>query len=268
LSTVIDVEGHPLWELGDTVSSELGKLLENSYRASNIAFMHEWTLLAERIGINLFEVVDSIRVRSGTHDNMRYPGFGVGGYCLTKDSLLAQWSAANLFGVDSQLGVTLAGLKTNYDMPLHTLELAEQVAGGDLAGKTVAVCGVSYLADVADTRNSPTETFVDALLEKGARVRVHDPHVVTWIERPDIMVSQSMTEALRGADGVVLAVPHGDYVSLGAGELIELVERGAFVVDAQNVLTDSKAQVLHEAGLRVIGVGKGHWRTQRYHLEK
>jgi nucleotide sugar dehydrogenase len=266
LSTVIDVEGHPLWELGDTVSSELGKLLENSYRASNIAFMHEWTLLAERIGINLFDVVDSIRVRSGTHDNMRYPGFGVGGYCLTKDSLLAQWSAANLFGIDAKLGLTLAGLKTNYEMPLHTLELAEQVAGEELAGKTVAVCGVSYLADVADTRNSPTETLVDALLEKGAQVRVHDPHVVSWIERPGTTVLQSMPEALRGADGVVLAIPHGAYVSLGADDLIELLERGAFVVDAQNVLTDAKAQLLHDAGFRVIGVGKGHWRTRRFHL--
>jgi UDP-N-acetyl-D-glucosamine dehydrogenase len=268
LSTVIDVEGHPLWELADTVSSELGKLLENSYRASNIAFMHEWTLLAEKIGINLFEVVDSIRVRSGTHDNMRYPGFGVGGYCLTKDSLLAQWSATNLFGVDTQLGMTLAGLKTNYEMPLHTLELAEEVAGGDLAGKTIAVCGVSYLADVADTRNSPTETLVDGLLEKGARVRVHDPHVVTWIERPEIEVLRTLAEALDEADGVVLAVPHDTYVSLAAEDLVALVDRSAFVVDAQNVLTDAKAQLLHDAGRRVIGVGKGHWRTKRYDLEQ
>jgi UDP-N-acetyl-D-glucosamine dehydrogenase len=268
LSTVIDIEGHPLWELRDTASSELGKLLENSYRALNIAFIHEWTLLAEKIGINLFEVVDSIRVRTGTHDNMRYPGFGVGGYCLTKDSLLAQWSAVNLFGVETVLEMTLAGLKTNYDMPLHTLELAEDLAGGDLAGKTIAICGVSYLADVADTRNSPTETLVDALLEKGARVRVHDPHVVTWLERPETVVLQSLEEVLEGADGVVLAIPHDAYLSLRAEDLAELIAGGAFVVDAQNVLTDAKARVLHDAGRRVIGVGKGHWRTEGYHLDQ
>jgi len=268
LSTVIDVEGHPLWELGDTVSSELGKLLENSYRAANIAFMHEWTLLAEKIGINLFEVVDSIRVRSGTHDNMRYPGFGVGGYCLTKDSLLAQWSAANLFGVDTELGMTLAGLRTNYDMPLHTLELAEEVSGGNFDGKTVAVCGVSYLAEVADTRNSPTETLVDGLLEKGARVRVHDPHVVTWIERPEIDVLQNLHEALEGADGVVFAVPHDAYVNFAVEDLVALLDGDGFVVDAQNVLTDTKAQLLHDAGRRVIGVGKGHWRAARYDVAK
>ncbi len=266
LSTFIDVEGHPLWQLGDTVSSELGKLLENSYRSLNIAFIYEWTLLAEKIGVNLFEVVDSIRVRTGTHDNMRYPGFGVGGYCLTKDSLLAQWSAANLFGVDTELGMTLTGLKTNYEMPLHTLALAEELAGGDLAGKTIAVCGVSYLAEVADTRNTPTETLLDALLERGARVKVHDPHVVTWVERPDTEVLQSLTHALKKADGVVFALPHRAYTELSAEGLLAQLDRSAFVVDAQDVLTDEKAQLLHEAGRRVVGVGKGHWRTRGYHL--
>jgi UDP-N-acetyl-D-glucosamine dehydrogenase len=263
LSTFVDVEGHPLWQLGDTVSSELGKLLENSYRSVNIAFMYEWTLLSERIGVNLFEVVDSIRVRSGTHDNMRYPGFGVGGYCLTKDSLLAQWSAANLFGVDTVLEMTLSGLKTNFEMPLHTLDLAEELAGGDLSGKTIAVCGVSYIAEVADTRNSPTEILLDALLDKGALPRVHDPHVVTWMERPETQVFQSLTEALEGADGVVLAIPHDAYVDLPAEDLLAQLDRNAFIVDAQNVLTDEKAQLLHDAGRRLLGVGKGHWRTQR-----
>jgi nucleotide sugar dehydrogenase len=266
LSTFIDVDDHPLWQLDDTVSSELGKLLENSYRSVNIAFMHEWTLLAEKIGINLFEVVNSIRVRSGTHDNMRYPGFGVGGYCLTKDSLLAQWSAANLFGVDTELELTLAGLKTNYEMPLHTLQLAEEMAGGTLAGKTIAVCGVSYLAGLADTRNSPTETLLEGLLEKGARPRLHDPHVVTWIERPELDVLQSVGDALEGADGVVFAVAHDEYVKLDPEDLIACLDRNAFVVDAQDVLTDAKAQLLHEAGRRVIGVGKGHWRKNGYHV--
>jgi UDP-N-acetyl-D-glucosamine dehydrogenase len=266
LSTFIDVDSHPLWQLGDTVSSELGKLLENSYRSLNIAFMHEWTLLAEKIGINLFEVVDSIRVREGTHDNMRYPGFGVGGYCLTKDSLLAQWSAMNLFGVDTSLGMTLNGLKTNYEMPLHSLELAEELAGGDLAGKTIAICGVSYLAEVADTRNTPTGTLLDALGERGARVRVHDPHVVTWIERPHIEVLQSLPTALEGADGAVLAVPHDAYLRLSAEELVGQLASGAFVVDAQDILTDEKARLLHQAGRPVVGVGKGHWRTKGYHL--
>ncbi len=125
----VDTAAAPPWELDDTVSSELGKLLENSYRSMNIAFIYEWTLLAESIGVNLFEVVDAIRVRKGTHDNMRYPGFGVGGYCLTKDSLLAQWGARHLLGSEVELEMTLAALKTNHLMPLHTAALVRELIG-------------------------------------------------------------------------------------------------------------------------------------------
>src|SRR5204862_1516154 len=142
-------------ELPDTNSSELGKLLENSYRAVNIAFIHEWTLLAEKLGIDLFEVVRSIRVRSGTHDNMRFPGFGVGGYCLTKDSLLAQWGADSLLGSDVLLEMSLDALRTNAQMPLHTARLVAEATGGNL-DITLAVCGLSYLSGVADTRDSPS----------------------------------------------------------------------------------------------------------------
>jgi UDP-N-acetyl-D-glucosamine dehydrogenase len=264
LSSFIDTRSYPLWELGDTVSSELAKLLENSYRSLNIAFIHEWTLLAEKIGINLFEVVHSIRERKGTHDNMRYPGFGVGGYCLTKDSLLAQWGAANLFENDALLAMTLAGLKTNFEMPLHTLDLVREVSDGDLAGKTIVVCGVSYIAEVADTRNSPTETLLDGLLEHGATVRVHDPHVVHWVERPEVTVSQDFSTAVAGADGVVFAVPHAAYVEVSPEELADALAPHAFVVDAQDVVTDDKAEALHSTGCRILGVGKGHWRVKRY----
>ena len=97
---------------------------------------------------------------------------------------------------------------------------------------------------------------------------MHDPHVVTWIERPDTMYFESLPEALAGAYGVVLAVPHADYVRLDADELLDLVDGSAFVVDAQNILTDAKAHVLRDAGKRVIGVGKGHWRAEGYHLLK
>jgi UDP-N-acetyl-D-glucosamine dehydrogenase len=264
LSTFVDVENHPVWELGDTVASELGKLLENSYRSMNIAFVHEWTLLAEQIGINLFEVVDSIRVRRGTHDNMRYPGFGVGGYCLTKDSLLAQWGANNLLEADVVLGMTLEALRTNYLMPLHTLDLVREVADGDLSGKVVAVCGVSYLAEVGDTRNSPAATLVEKLLDEGAEVRVHDPHVPRWLEKPDVPVHPDLERALEGADGVVLAVPHSGYLDLAPADLLTSLRRPSFVVDAQNVISDAKAAALRDGGCRVIGVGKGHWRKERY----
>lgn len=266
LSSFIDTESYPLWELEDTNSSELSKLLENSYRAMNIAFIYEWTLLAEQIGVNLFEVIDSIRVRKGTHDNIRFPGFGVGGYCLPKDSLLAQWSATNLFQTDVVLDLTLRALKINDRMPLHTLDLLMELENGDLSGKKIVVCGVAYLPGVPDTRSSPTELLVKELIEKQAIISVHDPYVITWPEMPDISVSQNLAESLKQADGIVFVVSHKEYQELQPQTLLEHTQTQPAIVDAQNILTDEKAAYLHVAGSRLVGVGKGHWRKRGYHV--
>lgn len=260
LDSFIDTSSFPLRELGDPTASEMAKILENSYRAANIAFIHEWTILAERTGVNLWEIVDSIRVRQGTHDNMRYPGFGVGGYCLTKDSLLAQWSATHLFKMDHLLEVTLQALGINHRMPLHARDLMRELAGGTLKGLRVLVCGVSYLPDVADTRNSPTEIFVDALVEEGAIVTVHDSSLQFWPERSQIPFASDLSGALREADAVIFAVPHGEYRRLNPSDF----PRSILLIDANNVLDDAKAKALHEAGSRLLGVGKGHWRKRGY----
>lgn len=267
LSSFIDTSSYPLWELEDTNSSELAKLLENSYRAVNIAFIHEWTLLAESMGINLFAVINSIRVRQGTHDNIRLPGFGVGGYCLTKDSLLAQWSAMNQADNEVLLGMTLEAMKINHQMPLHTLDLLKEMAG-DLSGKTITVCGVAYLPEVADTRNSPTELLADELSKAGAEVIVHDPCVITWVERPDIHVTQDLAACFTHADGIVFAVPHRAYSSLSPEMICSSSFSSPVIVDAQNIVSDRKAKLLHDAGCRLLGVGKGHWRKRGYQCPK
>lgn len=268
LSTFIRApESDGLSQLQGPLSSELAKLLENSYRATNIAFIQEWTLLAEELGVNLFEIIDAIRVRKGTHDNMRYPGFGVGGYCLTKDSLLAQWGASHLLGSDIHLRMTLDALRTNSLMPLHTAQLVEEAADGQLSGTVIAVCGVSYIPDVADTRNSPTEILVDDLLAAGAMVRVHDPSVSEWVERRHIPIVSELEVAFQDVDGVVLAVPHLAYRALSGAALAKHVGRPGFLIDAQNIVTDATALELHAAGWRILGVGKGHWRKLGLHRQ-
>jgi UDP-N-acetyl-D-glucosamine dehydrogenase len=265
LSAVVDTQAYPLAELADTAASEMAKLLENSYRAVNIAFIHEWTLLAERAGVDLFAVIDVIRRRKGTHDNMRLPGFGVGGYCLPKDALLAQWAADSYFGGEVALDLTLRALDVNAAMPLHSFALTREVLDGALAGRKVAVLGISYIADVADTRNSPAAALVDELEAAGARVAAHDPVVETWPERPGHRVERELAAALRAADAVVLAVAHGAYRELTAEKLLNMSPSHAAFVDAANMLDDAQAAALVAAGRRVIGVGKGHWRRRGYH---
>jgi nucleotide sugar dehydrogenase len=264
LQTFTDFGEFKPWQLENTTSSELGKLLENSYRATNIAFIHEWTLFAEASGVNLWEVVDSIRVRKGTHDNMRYPGFGVGGYCLTKDSLLAQWSAANLFESDVTFDFTLTALRINHDMPLHTLGLLRELAGGSVRGIRILVCGVAYVPDVVDTRNSPAEVLVDAALEQGADITIHDPCVSVWEDRPSVPISGDWEKSVRNADAIVFGVAHDAYKRLQASGFPDSL----LIVDANNVLDDTLAEKLHRKGCRLLGVGKGHWRKRGFHLSQ
>ncbi len=264
ISSFTDTRAFPLTSLRETTASEMAKLLENSYRAANIAFIHEWTLLAEKSGVNLWEVVDAIRLRRGTHDNMRYPGFGVGGYCLTKDSYLAAWGAKNLLGLDCGLPVTLSALATNHDMPLHTLDLVRECTDGNLAGIRILLCGVSYLSDVADTRNSPSGTFVDAARAAGAVISYHDALVASWPEQPEVERVDDWLQSLQNFEVVVFAVPHEEYTNLK----LHKFPRPVAVVDASNVVNDEVAAGLRAAGCRVAGAGKGHWKKSGWHLKQ
>lgn len=265
LSSFIKTSSYPLWEMKNVSSTEMAKLLENSYRAANIAFIHEWTLMAELIGVNLFEVVDSIRVRKGTHDNMMYPGFGVGGYCLTKDSLLAQWSLRNFFESNLVLEMTLKALEINNKMPLHTFDLLTDLINRPLKGLYVAVCGISYLPELADTRNSPVEILVDRIEQAGAAVIAHDPFVKIWPEKPNVQLAQSLGDCFNQADAVILTVPHRYYSQRDIETWFADFSRPLPIVDAWNILCDEKAHILHDRGFQLVGVGKGHWHRLGYH---
>ena len=94
--TIINVKKYPLTKMKSIRSVELTKVLENTYRSVNIAFIDEWTKISEKLNINLNKVVDAIKLRP-THSNIMRPGLGVGGYCLTKDSLLAMYSAKKIY---------------------------------------------------------------------------------------------------------------------------------------------------------------------------
>lgn len=250
LNQIIDTGQAPLYEAPSTTASELAKVMENAYRSVNIALIYEWCLLAEKMGVNLFEVVQSIRVRK-THQNIMNPGFGVGGYCLTKDSLLAQWSADQLYDAEHGLPLSLQALAINDAMPLHTLHRIE--AESPPAGKRVAVLGVSYREDVGDTRFSPAETLVRALLPQVSSLAVHDPYLSHWPELPNMPFLADLS-ALPQMDLIVLTTRHRQYL---AQDWLPLARAGQCWVDANNLLNDEQISALLAAGCEVIGIGKG-----------
>ena len=205
LEKVVNIRDFPITELASTTASEITKVMENSYRAVNIAFIEEWARFAEAVKVDLFEVIDAIRKRP-THSNIMQPGFGVGGYCLTKDPLFAKISAHRLFDrEDLSFPFCEHAVAVNDAMPQVSLRRLEIMLGG-LQGKRIALFGVSYRQDVGDTRYSPSETFFHAAVEKGAVIKAHDPMVVKWTELgldldPAFPVASSI-------DAAVFAVPH------------------------------------------------------------
>ena len=253
LKNIINTEEYPLTRLSQTVASETAKVLENSYRATTIAFMEEWGRFAEEVGFDLFQVIKAIRMRP-THNNIRQPGFGVGGYCLTKDPLFAQWSAQNFFEKPSlDFPFCMQAVKKNKAMPLVTLDAAKTLLGGSVEGKTILLLGVSYRQDVGDTRYSPSGTLLTAAQQQGARVLCHDPLVTLW-EEFDINVASELP-SLENIDIVILAVPHQDYLSLDLTTW--LTQKNVPVIDANCVLSDEQRLAYISKGGTLFSIGRG-----------
>lgn len=233
LETVIKTDQYPLTRLENTSATEIAKVLENSYRATTIAFMEEWGRFAESIGVDLFEVVNAIRMRP-THSNMRQPGFGVGGYCLTKDPYFARLAAKELFGLEGMdFPFCTMAVKTNNAMPLVSLDKIEKTLGGTLKDKKILVLGVSYRQDVGDTRYSPTEIFVKEAIKRGAKIACQDPLVNYWTEM-DMEVLNEIP-SFKDFDAIVFTVQHKQYTEIDFNKY-HFVEK-ILVFDANCVLT-------------------------------
>ena len=209
LKTIIDISICELTRLESTNATEMAKVLENSYRAMNIAFAVEWSRYAEEAGVDLYGIVNAIRVRK-THANLMYPGIGVGGYCLTKDPLLASWSRKTFFGSDHDLEMSINSVSVNDQMPIFAFERLVNVFG-DLNDKRVAFLGVSYRGDVGDTRFTPVEPLVNMVRQAGSKITLHDPYVSFWEEQKCEIESDLGVVLELNPDLVVISTGHNAY---------------------------------------------------------
>lgn len=240
-----------------TSESELAKVMENTYRATNIALIYEWTLLAEKMGVDLFSVIQGIKNRE-THKNIMFPGLGVGGYCLTKDMLLGDWSAKNLYNSTFGLPLSLQSLAINDAMPLHVIDLLkEKLNTQKIKDKKIALLGISYRQDVGDTRFSPSETLFRALEEEGAQIHCHDPYVSQWVEVPHANIFSNLM-MIKEMDIVIFCTSHLMYKNLSLEKLLSLTAPNTIIIDANNVIADVHLFELHKQQRIVAGIGKGH----------
>ena len=205
-------------------AAELTKLLENIFRSVNIALVNELAQLCDRMGIDVWEVIDAAATKPFGFMSFQ-PGPGLGGHCIPIDPFYLTWKARE-YGFYTEF-IELAG-KVNENMPYHCRSLVSQAlnhgAERSLKGSKVLVLGVAYKADLGDMRESPALKVIDLLGKGGAEVSYHDPHVP---ELRDLGL-ESVALDPAGYDCVVIVTAHSgiDYA--------DIVERARVVVDFRN----------------------------------
>jgi UDP-N-acetyl-D-glucosamine dehydrogenase len=205
-------------------AAELTKLLENIFRSVNIALVNELAQLCERMGIDVWEVIDAAGTKPFGFMTF-YPGPGLGGHCIPIDPFYLTWKARE-YGFYTEF-IELAG-KVNENMPYYCRSLVSQAlnhgAGKALSAARVLVLGVSYKRDIGDMRESPALKVIELLLRAGATVSYHDPHVPTL----DELELSSVALDPGAHDCVVIVTDHSgiDYA--------DVVGRSTVVVDLRN----------------------------------
>ncbi len=286
LNEVLNTEDYPLTVLDKPIESETAKIIENSYRATILAFMDEWSLFAERNGVDLLKVINSIKVRP-THSNIIFPGPGIGGYCLPKDGGLGVWAYKHIHGFEDDIfKITPMAININDTRSLHVGQLVRDALRNmsrPIAAADILLLGASYREDVGDTRYSGSELIVRKLTEMGANMRVHDPYLSNWweFEKQDsypskdhslarffrnqdklsnLQIEKELMKAFKGADAVIFAVRHDHYLNLDPDKVVKAVGNTCAVIDCFGILDDDKIKRYFELGCEVKGLGRGHVR--------
>ena len=294
LNEVLNTDKYPLTVMDRPIESETAKIVENSYRATILAFLDEWSLYAERNGVDLIKVIKAIKMRP-THSNILFPGPGIGGYCLPKDGGLGVWAYKHILGFEDDIfKITPLAIDINDTRGLHVGQLTRDALrnmGQPIASADILILGAAYREDVGDTRYSGSEIVILKLAEMGAEIRVHDPYVEHWWEfeqqdtypavgqskarffrnqekLKEIHIEQDLKKALHDAEAVIFAVPHQAYINLDPDELIKTIGHPAAIIDCFGILSDDKIRRYFQLDCEVKGLGRGHIQRLKEEIRK
>jgi UDP-N-acetyl-D-glucosamine dehydrogenase len=213
--------------------AEASKILENTYRAINIALVNEMKVLYDRMGIDVWEVIDAAKTKPFGFQAF-YPGPGLGGHCIPIDPFYLTWIARK-YGLNTRF-IELAG-EVNTAMPAYVVsKVADALndAGKPVKGSKVLLLGMAYKKDVDDPRESPGFELLDLLLQKGAKLSYNDPHIPTLPQMrhwPHLTPMESVPltpESLAAQDCVLIATDHTAY------DYAWIVAHSALVIDTRN----------------------------------
>ncbi|TXT66439.1 MAG: hypothetical protein BAJALOKI3v1_30098 [Promethearchaeota archaeon] len=246
-------------QVTDTLTAELTKCIENSYRDVNIAFANEMALLCEDFNRNIFEIIELINHR---HDRMmHHPGSGVGGHCLTKDPFLLLYGhdAYSEKNFSSRIKIVPYSRELNDFMPKHMVELMEdglRQARKFVDNIKVSLMGVSYKADTDDTRNTPAKNIIESLMKRYHSHNIiyiaHDPYV----KKRDYDMTEltdDIEKAVENSDVLLFATNHKQYYDLNLEEIKKKM-RTPIIIDGRNIFDKKDVENL---GFIYRKVGEG-----------
>ncbi|HUF36898.1 MAG TPA: nucleotide sugar dehydrogenase [Anaerolineales bacterium] len=213
-----------------TEAAEMTKLLENTFRMVNIGLVNEMALMCARLDIDVWEVIEAAATKP--FGFMKFtPGPGLGGHCIPIDPLYLSWKLRSL-NYTARF-IELAS-EVNTGMPRHVVHLVMDALndrGKALKGSQVLVLGVAYKPDVDDLRESPALDIISLLMEKGAQVSYHDPHIPDFDHDGLAMASVSdLMDAVQSADCVAIVTDHHAY------DFSRILETASLIVDTRNAL--------------------------------
>jgi len=230
--------------VSSTRAAELTKLLENTYRSVNIALVNEIKVLAHKMGIDLFEVIDAAATKPFGYTPF-YPGPGLGGHCIPIDPFYLAWKAKE-YDFSARF-IHLAG-EINVAMPYYVVEKTADALNQhrkSINGSRIMVLGIAYKKDIDDDRESPGYAIMDMLMQKGAEVCYNDPWVPVLkpTRKYDFkLTSQTLApEFLSKLDAVIIVTDHSDY------DIAQIVEHAKIIVDTRNAtagITAGKEKVV------------------------
>ncbi|MBU6997944.1 MAG: nucleotide sugar dehydrogenase [Theionarchaea archaeon] len=228
-------------------TAEASKILENVFRAANIALINEISLIFESMGINVWEVIEAASSKKPSSFMPHYPGIGVGGHCIPVDPYYLSWKAKKV-GHFAKF-IELSGEINDY-MSMHTFYMILNALKGrrKVEEAKVAVFGVAYKKNISDVRESPALRLIELLEEYRMNVVFHDPYVKEIRTRHGVMKGLSLDDAAGNADCVVFAVDHSVFKDIDLDHLKEIM-RTSIIVDGKNVLDRPE-------GFHYYGIGK------------
>jgi nucleotide sugar dehydrogenase len=236
-------------ELKKYEEAELCKILENSYRAANIAFIEEWGILAEKLGINIYSILDAIKQRK-THSNIMKPGLGVGGYCLTKDPYFAKFSSLNYLSKKIEFPFIDLSMKTNLQMHSRSISILRNILIKHKI-KKILIIGISYTNNVDDLRNSRGIDMLKFIKTKKINTHIYDEAM----KQNKILGSKVLNKIskINDYDCIILINKSSAMKKINLNK----IKRDINLLDLNNVLDEKEIDILSARTKNLTVLGRG-----------